>query len=392
MTNQDLLKVQGIMRKGYGIIPKVPMQDKRLTPEAKGLYAYFRSFAGKGTTVFPSRDKIVDDMQMSKHRYYKSLNLLVQHGYLKVDMTTDASGRFKKNIYTLLEVAEENSYQNEVKATQGSAPCPNISETDEQRDSKKAPKTAGLQDANSITPCPDFSDTDQPLDSYGTEHQPLGFAGSAPCPNSPDTANQDTNNNIYINNNNNTIYSLSHSPSHSQVLKITAKKTDKDKDEDKTFNYNQNNETREKYMNKDNLNQKTNSKPRYSIQDYEVYRNILQSNMDYDYLIANNPYDTDFISSLVEIMLDTILTEEPKQVSIGKETKQREVVRSVFMKLSCEHIELVMTKFKEQSHKINNKTAYLRTMLYNSYLELDAHYTNQVKVDYVRKPSGTSFD
>ena len=119
MNNQDLLKVQGIMRKGYGIIPKIPMQDKRLTPEAKGLYAYFRSYAGKGTTAFPSRSKIVDDMQMSKHRYYKSLNLLVQHGYLKVDMTTDSNGRFKRNIYTLLEVADENPNQNVNKATQG---------------------------------------------------------------------------------------------------------------------------------------------------------------------------------------------------------------------------------------------------------------------------------
>ena len=78
MNNHDILKVQGIMRKGYGIIPKVPMQDKRLTPEAKGLYAYFRSYAGAGTTAFPGRNKIIDDMQMSKHRYYKHLNILVQ--------------------------------------------------------------------------------------------------------------------------------------------------------------------------------------------------------------------------------------------------------------------------------------------------------------------------
>ena len=55
------------------MIPKIPMQDKRLTPESKGLYAYFRSFAGKGTTAFPGRDRIIDDMQMSKHRYYKRL-------------------------------------------------------------------------------------------------------------------------------------------------------------------------------------------------------------------------------------------------------------------------------------------------------------------------------
>ena len=79
------------------------------------------------------------------------------------------------------------------------------------------------------------------------------------------------------------------------------------------------------------------------------------------------------------------MTEEPKQVNIGKETKSREVVKSVYMKLNSDHIDLVITKYKEQSHKIINKTAYLRTMLYNSYLEHDAHYVNQVEVDFARR-------
>ena len=118
---------------------------------------------------------------------------------------------------------------------------------------------------------------------------------------------------------------------------------------------------------------------------YLVYKHLLHSNIDYDYLIANNPYDDEFIDSLVEIMLDAILTEEPKQVNIGKETKPREVVKSVYMKLTSDHMDLVITKFKEQSHKIINKTAYLKTMLYNSYLEIDAYYTNQVKVDYAKR-------
>ena len=95
---------------------------------------------------------------------------------------------------------------------------------------------------------------------------------------------------------------------------------------------------------------------------------------------------------MVEIMLDVILTEEPNQVNIGKESKSREVVKSVYMKLGSDHIDLVITKFKEQCHKIINKTAYLRTMLYNSYLEHDAHYTNQVNADLTRRASKDDFD
>ena len=121
------------------------------------------------------------------------------------------------------------------------------------------------------------------------------------------------------------------------------------------------------------------------MRDHAVYKQLLHDRIDYWHLVLNNPYDTEFINALVEIMLDTILTEEPKRVNIGKETKSREVVKSVFMKLTSDHIELVMSKFKEQCHTINNKTAYLRTMLYNSYLEIDPHYTNQVRVDYAGK-------
>ena len=345
MNNQDLLKVQGIMRKGYGIIPKVPMQDKRLTPEAKGLYAYFRSYAGAGTTAFPGRNKIIDDMQMSKHRYYKHLNILVQYGYLHIEQATDNKGRFLRNIYTLLEVVEEGTEPQEPKKKRKPPPCPSFSDTD---------------------PCPDFEYTE-------------------PCPNSPYTANRDTNNNsnIKINNSKSNIYSLSHSPS--QVLKVTTKKLDED--EDVTLSHQIKNGTIKKPMGKITLDQKASAKPKYSIQDYQAYKRLIHDNIDYDYLAANNPYDTDFLTAIVEIMLDTILTEEPKQVNIGKETKLREVVKSVFMKLNSDHLELVIAKFKEQSHKINNKTAYLRTMLYNSYLELEAHYTNQVKVDFARKAS-----
>ena len=222
MSNQDILKDQGIMRKGYGIIPKIPMQDKRLTAESKGLYAYFRSYAGKGTTAFPSRSKIIDDMQMSKHRYYKCLNLLVQHGYLKVEMTTDANGRFKRNVYTLLEVAEDNLNQNKNKIVQRAAPCPDFSETEEPPKTKEAPETAGSGHVNRAIPCPDFLDTDSPFDSTDTGQPTLDLSGTEPCPDSPCAANQDTNNNINNKNNIGGVKCLSHG--HSQVTKITAKK------------------------------------------------------------------------------------------------------------------------------------------------------------------------
>lgn len=79
------------------------MQDRRLTVESKAIYAYICSFAGAGTTAFPSRDKILGDLKISKDRYYRHFNLLKYLGYIKVNQTADSEGKFKRNIYVLVE-------------------------------------------------------------------------------------------------------------------------------------------------------------------------------------------------------------------------------------------------------------------------------------------------
>jgi hypothetical protein len=89
------------------------------------------------------------------------------------------------------------------------------------------------------------------------------------------------------------------------------------------------------------------------------------------------------IDALVQIMLDVICTLDPPTVKIGKETKTREIVKSVYLKLNSEHIDHVISQYKAQHHKITRKTEYLQKMLYTVGQEIDAHYTNQVRADGV---------
>lgn len=101
----DELRIEGIDYKGFGIIPKLLMLDTDLTIEAKGIGAYFYSYAGSGNTAFPGRDKIVHDLGISKDTYYKHLSLLKEQGYLKVEKQHAHGGYgkgFDKNIYTLI--------------------------------------------------------------------------------------------------------------------------------------------------------------------------------------------------------------------------------------------------------------------------------------------------
>lgn len=99
----DILEVNGVNAKGYGIVPKIVMQDTRLTIQSKAIYAYFCSYAGAGTQAFPSQRKIMYDLGIGSAKTLKKhLNLLNQYGYIKIKQTRKSDGTFNNNIYTLV--------------------------------------------------------------------------------------------------------------------------------------------------------------------------------------------------------------------------------------------------------------------------------------------------
>lgn len=97
----DLLLVEGINCKGFGVLPKFVMLDPDLSLEAKAIYAYFCSYAGNGTSAFPGRDIILYHLQIDKNTYYKHYNQLIEQGYISVEQK-NTEGGFKKNIYNLI--------------------------------------------------------------------------------------------------------------------------------------------------------------------------------------------------------------------------------------------------------------------------------------------------
>lgn len=99
----DLLRIEGIGCKGYGVIPKYVMLDTDLTIEAKSIYAYLCSYSGSGTTAFPGREKILYDLQIGKQSFYTHFKQLKDQGYILVTRRKDESKKFKNNVYTLVE-------------------------------------------------------------------------------------------------------------------------------------------------------------------------------------------------------------------------------------------------------------------------------------------------
>lgn len=82
----DLLIFKSVFAHGFGTVPKIMMLDRRLTPQAKAIYAYFASFAGAGTTAFPRCSTIMRELKISSlGTYYRHFNQLVEYGYLSVE-------------------------------------------------------------------------------------------------------------------------------------------------------------------------------------------------------------------------------------------------------------------------------------------------------------------
>lgn len=152
---ENILEVQGINAKGFGTIAKMVMLDQRLSIESKAIYSYFCSYAGNGSSAFPSVSKIIHDLNISKTRYYKHFEPLKELGYIQVRPNKTQENKFTNNIYTLVFNPKK---------------------------------------VESEKPCPSFEDTGKT---------------KKPCPSFGDTGNKDTNinnttiNNISLNNNNN---------------------------------------------------------------------------------------------------------------------------------------------------------------------------------------------
>lgn len=146
-----------VMEKGYGMVGKLVMQDRNISIEAKGLYAYICTF---GNVAFPGRKKIMEELQIGKNSYTKYLKELVMRGYISVHQKRDGEKKqFLGNVYTVninpQEVMMARAAQGK-EIPQSKSPRPKISDTE------PCPKICDTQENQGLEPCPKSRDTVKP--------------------------------------------------------------------------------------------------------------------------------------------------------------------------------------------------------------------------------------
>ena len=102
--NENKVVYEGVLSKGFGVMPKLVATDINLSIEAKAIYAYICSYAGNGESAFPKLNTMLYHLQISKTRFYKHFGLLKEHGYIEVQR------RRKLNSETNKWSADSNLY------------------------------------------------------------------------------------------------------------------------------------------------------------------------------------------------------------------------------------------------------------------------------------------
>ena len=113
---------------------------------------------------------------------------------------------------------------------------------------------------------------------------------------------------------------------------------------------------------------------------FEIYREIIHDNIDYEYLLAEHKYDRDRINEIVDIMLETVCTAR-KTIRVASDDYPAELVKAKFLKLDSQHIEFVLDCLQKNTTEIRNIKKYLLAVLFNAPSTIDSYYTSLVSHD-----------
>ena len=115
---------------------------------------------------------------------------------------------------------------------------------------------------------------------------------------------------------------------------------------------------------------------------FEIYREIIKDNIEYDNLIQDPhiKYDVDRLDEIVDLMLETVCTAR-KTLRIAGDDYPAELVKAKFMKLDSEHIRFVLDRMRENTTEIRNIKQYLKAALFNAPSTISSFFTSLVAHD-----------
>lgn len=96
-----------IYAEGFGLVASLVMRDKSISSMAKALYAYLMTFSNRSGAAWPSTNRILDEMSLSRNSFYKYRSELRDAGFL--DWTTSGrEGGGRRTVYRIFKIRKTN--------------------------------------------------------------------------------------------------------------------------------------------------------------------------------------------------------------------------------------------------------------------------------------------
>ena len=116
------------------------------------------------------------------------------------------------------------------------------------------------------------------------------------------------------------------------------------------------------------------------ISKFEIYREIIHENLEYDIMVDRYKYDVERIDGIVDLILETVCTSR-KSIRISSDDFPAELVKSKLLKLHSGHLEFVLDCMRKNTTDIRNIKKYLLAVLFNAPSTIDSYYTSLVAHD-----------
>ena len=112
----------------------------------------------------------------------------------------------------------------------------------------------------------------------------------------------------------------------------------------------------------------------------EETRNMIKSNIEYEYMVKNHNIDVKILDELIEIMVEVIVM-NAKFVRIGGSEIPKVLVVRRFKKYDYSIMEYVLTSLSGNCTKVKNIRGYMLATLYNAPATIENYYQAEVNHD-----------
>ena len=118
------------------------------------------------------------------------------------------------------------------------------------------------------------------------------------------------------------------------------------------------------------------------INNYDLWEKQIKTNIDFESLKLNYPYELQLIDEIVAIMVETVMSNRA-MIRIAGDDYPFSVVKEKFLQIDYSHMQFIIDCFNEgaRNTEIKNIKQYIKAVIFNAPTTIDSYYTAKVRHD-----------